>query len=92
MLEGSSDIQLRRVRNTIGLDCVRNTVQPLLVKRKQRGLDREIHQDPDRDRCTPDEECIVVDHGADKFELIAVSKHRTKLLRMLRSSVPIWNL
>ena len=66
---------------TYSSDVSEIAVQSLLVKWKQRGLDREIHQDSDRDRCTPDEECIVVDHGADKLELIAVSKRQTRLLR-----------
>ena len=29
------------------------TIHSLLVEWNQRGLDREIHQDPDRDRYTP---------------------------------------
>ena len=35
---------------------------------KQRGLDREMRQDPDRD------------NAADELELIAVSKYQTRLL------------
>ena len=35
-------------------------IHSLLVDWKQRGLDREIHQDPDRDRYTFDEEDTVV--------------------------------
>ena len=43
-------------------------------------LDRETHQDPDRDRYTSDEEGTVVDNAADELELIAVSKRPTRLL------------
>ena len=39
-----------------------------------------MHQDPDRDRYTSDEEGTVVDNAADERELIAVSKHPTRLL------------
>ena len=53
------------------------TIRSLLVEWKQRGLDRVIHQDPDRDRYTSDEQGTV----ADELELIAVSKFPTNLLR-----------
>ena len=66
-------------------------IHSLLLDWKQRGLDREMHQDPDRDRYTSDEEGTVVDNAADKLELIAVSKRPTRLLPHGRSSVPIWN-
>ena len=52
----------------------------LLVEWKQRGLDREMHQDPNRDRYTSDEEGTVVDNAADELDLIAVSKRSTRLL------------
>ena len=39
-----------------------------------------MHQDPDRDRYTSDEEGTVVDNAADELELIAVSKRATRLL------------
>ena len=52
----------------------------LLVDWKHRGLDREMHQHPDRDRYTSDEEGTVVDNAADELELIAVSKRPTRLL------------
>ena len=39
-----------------------------------------MHQDPDRDRYTSDEESTVVDNAADELELIAVSKRPTRLL------------
>ena len=52
----------------------------LLVDWKQRGLDREMHQDPDRDWYTSDEEGTVVDNAAAEFELIAVSKRPIRLL------------
>ena len=52
----------------------------LLVEWIQRGLDREMHQDPDRVRYTSDEEGPIVDNAADELELIAVSKRPTILL------------
>ena len=55
-------------------------IHSLLVDWKQRGLDREMHKDPDRDRFTSDEEGTVVDNAADELELIAVSKRPTRLL------------
>ena len=55
-------------------------IHSLLVDWKQRELDREMHQGPDRDRYTSDEEGTVVDNGADELELIAVSKRPTRLL------------
>ena len=39
-----------------------------------------MHQDPDRDRYTSDEEGTVVDNTADELELIAVSKRPIRLL------------
>ena len=39
-----------------------------------------MHQDPDRDRYTSDEEGTVVDNAADELELIAVSKRPSRLL------------
>ena len=53
----------------------------LLVEWKQRGLDREMHQDSDRDRYTSDEEGTVDDKAADELELMAVSKRPTRLLQ-----------
>ena len=55
-------------------------IHSLLVDWKQRGLDREMHQDPDRDRYTSDEEGTVVDNAADELELIAVSKRPSRFL------------
>ena len=55
-------------------------IHSLLVDWKQRGLGREMHQDPGRDRYTSDEEGTVVDNAADELELIAVSKRPTRLL------------
>ena len=55
-------------------------IHSLLVEWKQHGLDREMHQDPDRDRYTSDGEATVVDNAADELELIAVSKLPTRLL------------
>ena len=39
-----------------------------------------MHQDPDRDKYTSDDEVTVVDNAADKLELIAVSKRPIRLL------------
>ena len=58
-------------------------IHSLLVEWKERGLDKEMHQNPDRDRYTSDEEGTVVDNAADELELIAVSKHLDNF-RMLR--------
>ena len=43
-------------------------------------LDRKMHQDPDRDRYSSDEEGTVTDNAAEELELIAVSKRPTRLL------------
>ena len=64
-----------------------DAIHSLLVEWKQRGLDREMHQDADRDRYSSDEEGTVVDNAADELELIAVSKRPTRY-HMVRSSVP----
>ena len=55
-------------------------IDSLLVDWKQRGLGREMHQDPDRDRYTSDEEGTVVDNAADELDSIAVSKRPTRKL------------
>ena len=47
---------------------------------KQHGLDRELHQDPDRDRYSSDEDGTILNNAADGLELIAMSKRPTKLL------------
>ena len=65
---------------TSNSDVSEIAIHSLLVDWKQRGLDRETHQDPDRDRYTSDEEGTVVDNAADELELIAVSKRPTRLL------------
>ena len=65
---------------TSNSDMSEIAIHSLLVDWKQRGLGRETHQDPDRDRYTPDEEGTVVDNAADELELIAVSKRPTRLL------------
>ena len=65
---------------TSNSDVSEIAIHSLLVDWKQRGLDREMHQDPDRDRYTSDEEGTVVDNAADELELIAVSKCPTRLL------------
>ena len=46
---------------TSNSDMSEIAIHSLLVDWKQRGLDRETHQDPDRDRYTSDEEGTVVD-------------------------------
>ena len=65
---------------TSNSDVSEIAIHSLLVDWKQRGLDREMHQDPDRDRYTSDEEGTVVGNAADELELIAVSKRPTRLL------------
>ena len=65
---------------TSNSDMSEIAIHSLLVDWKQRRLDRETHQDPDRDRYTSDEEGTVVDNAADELELIAVSKRPTRLL------------
>ena len=65
---------------TSNSDISKIAIHSLWVDWKQRGLDREMHQDPDRDRYTSDEEGSVVDNAADKLELLAVSKCPTILL------------
>ena len=65
---------------TSNFDVSEIAIHSLLVEWKQRGLDREMHQDPDRDRYTSNEEGTVVDNAADEIELIAVSKLQTRLL------------
>ena len=65
---------------TSNSDVSEIAIHSLLVDWKQRGLDREMHQDPDRDRYTSDEEGTVVDNAANELELIAVSKRPTRLL------------
>ena len=65
---------------TSNSDMSEIAIHSLLVDWKQRGLDRETHQDPDRDRYTSNEEGTVVENAADELELIAVSKRPTRLL------------
>ena len=65
---------------TSNSDVSEIAIHSLLVDWKRRGLDGEMHQDPDRDRYTSDEEDTVVENAADELDLIAVSKHPTKLL------------
>ena len=69
-----------RSEKTSNSDKSEIAIHSLLVDWKQRGLDRETHQDPDRDRYTSDEEGTVVENAADELELIAVSKRPTRLL------------
>ena len=64
---------------TSNSDVSEIAIHSLLVDWKQRGLDRETHQDPDRDRYTSDEEGTVVDNAADELELIAVSKRPNQI-------------
>ena len=57
-----------------------NSDVSLLSEWKQRVLDREMHQDPDRNLHNFDEEDTVLDNAADELDLIAVSKRPTRLL------------
>ena len=82
---GSSDDSRRQswentYETTSNSDVLEIAIQSLLVEWIKRGLGREMHQDPDRDRYTSDEEGTVVDNAADELELIAVSKRPTRLL------------
>ena len=65
---------------TSNSDVSETAIHSFLVEWEQRELDREMHQDPDRDRYTSDEEGIVVNNAADELELIAVSKSPTRYL------------
>ena len=65
---------------TSNSDVSEIAIHSLLVEWKQRGLDRKMHQDGDRDRYTSDEEGTAVDNAADELELIAASKLSTRLL------------
>ena len=65
---------------TSNSDMSEIAIHSLLVDWKQRALDRETHQDPDKDRYTSDEEGTVVDNATDELELIAVSKRPIRLL------------
>ena len=72
---GSSDDSRPQSRDkpsdtTSNYDVSEIAIHSLLVDWKQRGLDREMHQDPDRDRYTSDEEGTVVDNAADELELM----------------------
>ena len=48
---------------TSNSDVSEIAILSFLVEWKQRGLDREMHQDPDRDRYTSDEEGTLVDNA-----------------------------
>ena len=75
---------------TSNSDISEIAIHSLLIDWKQRGLDREMYQDPDRDRYTSDEEGTVVDNAADELELITVSKRPTRLLphgRVVRTNL-----
>ena len=65
---------------TSNSDVSEIAIHCLIVEWKQRGLDKEMQQDPDRDAYTSDEECTVIYNAADKLELIAVSERSTRLL------------
>ena len=65
---------------TSNSDVSEVAIHSLLVEWKQRGLDKEMHQDSDKDRYISDEESTVVDNAEDELELIALSKRPTKLL------------
>ena len=80
----SDDSRLQSWENTFettsNSDVSEITIHFVLVEWKQRGLDRKMHQDRNRDWYTSDEEGTVVDNAADELELITVSKHPTRLL------------
>ena len=65
---------------TSNYDVSEVAIDFLLREWKQQGLEREMHQDPDRDRFTSDEEGTVVENAPVELELIAVSKLPTRLL------------
>ena len=67
---------------TSNSDVSEIAIHSLLVDWKQRGLDREMHQDPDRDRYTSDEEGTVVDNAADELELIPIWSHLCRKRRL----------
>ena len=46
----------------------------LLIEWKQRGLDRERYQDPNRDRYNSDEIVTIVNRAAEEYALIAAVK------------------
>ena len=64
---------------TIKSNISKVAIHPLLVEWKQRGLDREKHQDPDQSRCTSNEDGIIEDNFADKVQKISVCKQPTRL-------------
>ena len=76
---------------TSNSDVSEIAIPSLFVEWKQRGPDREMHQDPDRDRYTCNEESTVKDNAAYELELKAVSKRPTRLLPMVRSSITTWS-
>ena len=59
-----------RSETTSNSDVSEIAIHSLLVEWKHRGLDQEMHQDPDRDRYTSDEEGAVKDNaaGSNTFE------------------------
>ena len=59
---------------TSNSDLSEIAIHSLLADCKQRGLDREMHQDPDRDIYTSDEEGTVVNNAAHELDLLAVSR------------------
>ena len=67
-------------KTTSNSDVSEIAIQSLLVEWKQRGLDRQMLQDPDRDRYSSDEEGTVNDNAADKLKIRAVTKRPTRLL------------
>ena len=53
---------------TSNSDVSEIAIRSFLEDWKQRGLDREMHQDPGRDRYTSDEEGTVADNAADELD------------------------
>ena len=66
----SDDSRLQSWENTSettsNSDVLEIAIHSLLVEWKQRRLDRDMHEDLDRDRYTSDEEGTVVDNAADE--------------------------
>ena len=71
-------------------DASEIAIHSMFVEWKQRGLDRKMHQDQERDKYTSNEEGTVVDNATDELDLISVSKRPTRLLphvKVLRNNL-----
>ena len=81
----SSDVSKSQVwgkgpETTFNSDVSEKAIHSLSVDWNERGKDREMHQDPDRQRYTTNEESTEVDSAADDLEMIALSTRPTRLL------------